>query len=269
MDKTPTKFHALQLFTDTFAAETVHLENWQVGMYIKLLCFAWTKNTKPFTSQSAYRICQCIDNDVLERDVDKLLKEFFICEKDRISWTHKRLVEEHSYLTEKYNKRSEAGKKGMESRYNGVNNKTITPIPNPNPIPNKNIKINYEDTFAKLWKLLIIKRGSKNKAFKLWQKHYTEMPEIEKTAEIYNKQQKGKDAQFVPHFATWIQQKRWEIQEQDENFKEINMPTLIERMKKLGYTHKGSEGEYEQFYKNNKNYKLHRFKKDAQIMLET
>ena len=61
------------------------------------------------------------------------------------------------------------------------------------------------------------------------------MPEIEKTAEIYNKQQKGKDAQFVPHFATWIQQKRWEIQEQDENFKEINMPTLIDRMKKLGY----------------------------------
>ena len=268
MDKIPTKFHALQLFTDTFAAETVHLTNEQIGIYIRLINFAWTKNTKPFTSQSAYRICQCID-DNCEIDVDKLLKEFFICGDDKNSWTHKRLVEEHEYLTNKYNKRSEAGKRGMESRYNGVNNKTITPIPNPNPIPNKNIKINYEDTFAKLWKLLIIKRGSKNKAFKLWQKHYTEMPEIEKTAEIYNKQQKGKDAQFVPHFATWLQQKRWEIQEQDENFKELNMPTLIDRMKKLGYTHRGSEGEYEQFYKDNKNYKLHKFQKDAQIEIET
>ena len=39
------KFHALQLFTDTFAAETVHLTNEQVGIYIRLLCFAWTKNT--------------------------------------------------------------------------------------------------------------------------------------------------------------------------------------------------------------------------------
>ena len=67
------------------------------------------------------------------------------------------------------------------------------------------------------------------------------MPQIEKTADIYNKQQKGKDAQFVPHFATWIQQKRWEIQEQDENFKELNMPTVIDRMKNLGYTHRGSE----------------------------
>ena len=43
------KFHALQLFTDTFAAETVHLTNEQVGIYIRLLCFAWTKNAKPFT----------------------------------------------------------------------------------------------------------------------------------------------------------------------------------------------------------------------------
>jgi len=268
-EKTPTKFHALQLFTDTFIAETVHLTNEQIGIYIRLINFAWTKNTKPFTTESAYRICQCKSKDC-EEIVLNILLEFFIGgdKTDLSKWTHQRLIKEHSYLTEKYNKRSEAGKKGMESRYNGVSNKTITPIPIPNPIPNKNIKINYEDTFAKLWKLLIIKRGSKNKAFKLWQKHYTEMPEIEKTAEIYNKQQKGKDAQFVPHFATWLQQKRWEIQEQDENFKELNMPTLIERMKKLGYTHKGSEGEYEQFYKDNKNYKLHRFKKDAQIELE-
>ena len=272
MDKTPNKFHALQLFTDTFIAETVHLTNEQMGIYIRLINFAWTKNTKPFKEEDAYRICQCYSKDC-EKLIYAILEEFFIQGKNDTcmenAWTHKRLVKEHTYLTEKYTKRSEAGKKGMESRYNGVNNKTITPIPNPNPIPNKNIKINYEDTFAKLWKLLIIKRGSKNKAFKLWQKHYTEMPEIEKTAEIYNKQQKGKDAQFVPHFATWIQQKRWEIQEQDENFKELNMPTLIDRMKKLGYTHRGSEGEYEQFYKDNKNYKLHKFQKDAQIELET
>ena len=56
------KFHALQLFTDTFSAETVHLTNQALGIYIRLLCFAWTKNTKPFTSESAYRICQCIDD---------------------------------------------------------------------------------------------------------------------------------------------------------------------------------------------------------------
>ena len=43
MEEKTNKFHALQLFTDTFTAETVHLTNEQVGIYIKLLCFSWTK----------------------------------------------------------------------------------------------------------------------------------------------------------------------------------------------------------------------------------
>ena len=72
MDKTPNKFHALQLFTDTFAAETVHLTNEQVGIYIRLLCFAWTKNTKPFKTESAYRICQCKTDDC-KLNIDEIL----------------------------------------------------------------------------------------------------------------------------------------------------------------------------------------------------
>ncbi len=272
MEKTPTKFHALQLFTDTFIAETVHLTNEQIGIYIRLLCFDWTKNCKGFEEEDAYRICQCIDQSCKDK-VYKILKKFFLNTlkedpQDGRMYTiyfHKRLVEEHKYLTEKYNKQSKAGKLGMKIRYNGVNNKTVTPIPIPNPIPNKNI---YDQPFEELWNLLNIKKGAKYKAFKVWQKCNTEMPEIEKTAEIYNNQQKGKDAQFVPHFATWLFQKRWEIQEQDENFDGKTEPTLVDRMKKLGYLHRGSEGQYEQFVKNKINYKINRFQKDAEIELD-
>ena len=39
-------------------------------------------------------------------------------------------------------------------------------------------------------------------------------------------------------------------------------------MKKLGYTHRGNVDQYEQFSKDNKNYKIHRFKKDAVIELD-
>jgi uncharacterized protein YdaU (DUF1376 family) len=46
MEKETNKFHALQLFTDTFTAETVHLTNNKIGIYIRLLSFAWTKNAK-------------------------------------------------------------------------------------------------------------------------------------------------------------------------------------------------------------------------------
>ena len=75
MEEKTNKFHALQLFTDTFAAETVHLTNEQVGIYIRLLCFAWTKNTKPFKIESAYRICQCLDKNCKLKVEQSLNKE--------------------------------------------------------------------------------------------------------------------------------------------------------------------------------------------------
>ena len=77
MEKVVEKFHALQLFTDTFIAETVHLSNKQVGIYIRLLCFAWTKNAKAFNTTDAYTICQCRDESC-EREVFDILEEFFI-----------------------------------------------------------------------------------------------------------------------------------------------------------------------------------------------
>ena len=40
-------------------------------------------------------------------------------------------------------------------------------------------------------------------------------------------------------------------------------------MKKLGYKHRGSEGNYEQFHKDGKDYRIHRFIKNAQIELES
>ena len=168
------KFHALQLFTDTFAAETVHLTNEQIGIYIRLLCFAWTKNAKPFTTSSAYRICQC-RSDECEKIVDMVLEEFFKIAGGNIkdSWTHKRLTAEHEYLTAKYKRKSIAGKKGADSRYKKgtlereqenqnalievlANGKTMAPIPIPKPIPNNK----YSSIFEELRKGLIIKRGS-------------------------------------------------------------------------------------------------------------
>ena len=74
------KLPSLPLFTDTFSAETVHLSNEEVGIYIRLLCFAWTKKGRPFSIRSAYRIGQCIDDDC-KLVVKKILDEFNIQNK--------------------------------------------------------------------------------------------------------------------------------------------------------------------------------------------
>jgi uncharacterized protein YdaU (DUF1376 family) len=252
------KFHALQLFTDTFAAETVHLSNSKVGIYIRLLCFSWTKNTKPFTTDSAYRICQCIDNTCF-MDVYEVLEEFFKIEKNnddrnKITWIHKRLVQEHDYLTNKYKARSEAGRKGGLA-----SSKIKAPIPSPKPIPNNE----YDACFDELWKGLSIKRGSKYKAFQLWQKLSDQLPESSQIILSYNNQIKEiEDKKFIPHFSTWLSQKRWEVEEMQE------IPNLIERMQNLGYLHKGSEGQFEKFSKDGKNYRIDKFDKKHQVTIE-
>ena len=216
MEKVVDKFHALQLFTDTFAAETVHLTNEAIGIYIRLLCFNWTKNTKPFTTESAYRICQCRLDECRDM-VDLVLNEFFILQKDKNTWTHKRLVKEYDYLTAKYKKKSEAGKLGMEIRYGSVSNKSLTPIPRPRP---NNI---YIDDFNKFWDLLRIKKGSKKLAQQKFLKE-CQGQSTEEIAEAFNRYSaEVKDKQFVAHVSTWLSQRRFE-DEVNNKPKEIIIP---------------------------------------------
>ena len=46
------------------------------------------------------------------------------------------------------------------------------------------------------------------------------------------------------------------------------IPIYLERMKKLGYQYRGSEGLYYQFLKVNIKYKIHKFKENASIEID-
>ena len=254
MDQENNKFHALQLFTDTFSAETVHLTNEAVGIYIRLLCFAWTKNAKPFKTESAYRICSCKSKEC-EAIVDLVLNEFFRPYKDCINlWTHKRLVQEHEYLTAKYKKKSYAGKKGMEIRYGSVSNKTITPIPSPIPIP----KYNISKDFELFWSLINIKKGSKHLCAKKYALN-CQGSDPRVIAETFNRYtSKVKDKEFVAHVATWINQKRFEDEENNKPRVEKPIEYSFEGIK---LKKKGDFGEYIELYDNKGNqYKKHKFR---------
>ena len=256
MPKEITKFHALQLFTDTFTAETVHLTNEAIGIYIRLLCFNWTKNTKPFTTESAYRICQCRLDECRDM-VDLVLNEFFILGKDKNTWTHKRLTAEHEYLTAKYKKKSEAGKLGMEIRYGSVSNKSLTPIPRP--IPN-NI---YIDDFNKFWDLIRIKKGSKKLAQQKFLKE-CEGQSPEEIAEAFNRYSaEVKDKQFVAHISTWLSLRRFE-DDINNKPKEIIIPP--ETYNGVVLKRHGEFGQYVEFIddKGNK-YQKHKFKAGAKV----
>jgi len=253
MEESKNKFHALQLFTDTFAAETVHLTNEAIGIYIRLLCFCWTKNAKPFSSKSAYIICQC-RSDECEKIVNLILDEFFIFNKENFTWTHKRLTAEHEYLTAKYKKRSESGRKGGLAR-----SKNQAPIPIPNPIPNIN---KYDPVFENLWDSLSKKRGSKFKAhetwLKLWSKNILKESDNPLLIKAYHNQIEDiEDVKFVPHFSTWLSQRRWENDEKREE-----SITIVQKMEKLGYVFRHTEANFDYFKKDGIEYKIDKYDKD-------
>ena len=266
MDQENNKFHALQLFTDTFTAETVHLTNEAVGIYIKLLCFAWTKNTKPFKEIDAMRICQCRTKDC-ELKVMEVLTEFFILSKkeEDFTFTHKRLVQEHKYLTNKYKKRAEAGRKGglatqNQAKGDFASSKIKAPIPIPSPIPNKNI----QSMFEKFWSLISHKKGSKFLANKKYALNCSDMIP-EEVATTFNRYASTvKDKEFLAHVSTWINQRRFE---DDENNK-TDIKSIIERLVALGYEYKGRVHNYEKFTKDGKKYKINRLDENNMIVAD-
>ena len=247
------KLPSLPLFTDTFTAETVHLSNYKIGVYIRLLCFAWTKNVKPFSTEVAFQICHCRDNEC-KLEVGEVLEEFFT-NTDK-GWVHKRLLKEYEYLQGYYGKRSEAGKKGMAKRWDGVNNKTITPIPNPIPIPNNN-------NFEIFWDRLSNKRGSKKMAKTKYEKECKDQ-NPEELADIFNYfSNKIKDKTFIPHVSTWINQRRFE----DEDVKIPQKKDIIPTKLADGRIYKtvGSYGNYFEILIDGEKWYKHKFKDDEPL----
>lgn len=242
MKEEVSKFHALQLFTDTFIAEVVHLDNHSVGIYIRLLCFSWTKNAAGLTKDQAYKICQCKTDDCNNK-VDSILTEFFKItsknNKEQVVYQNKRLVKEHDYLIKKYKKKSASGSKGAEVRWDknsSANGKDIAPIPNPIPIP----KINIKDKFDSFWKLIKSKKGSRFLALQRFEKYCGELDEKELSLK-YNKYSDSiKDKQFQKHVSTWINQRCFEDEEERKECFVIEKPIIFEhegkKLRKVGET---------------------------------
>ena len=119
----------------------------------------------------------------------------------------------------------------------------------------------YTSKFNKFWDLIPNKmRKGKGKASRAYKSIKITLTEEELAKRYQQHHLINKD--YTKHPATWLHQECWL---DDEVQNSTNEPTLIERMKKLGYAHRGSEDQHEQFSKDNKNYKIHRFKKDAVI----
>ena len=122
----------------------------------------------------------------------------------------------------------------------------------------------YSTQFELFWSTIPSKmRKGKGKAFKSFKKAKFELTIEELTNKYIKHHQLNKE--FTKHPSTWLNQECWL---DDEVKVTKDTPTLISRMQKLGYYHKGAFGDYEEFTKDNKKYKIHRFQKNAVIELD-
>ena len=188
--------------------------------------------------------------------------------KDNLRYEHKRLEQEHEYLINYYENKAKSGRIGGLNSRSLINSKQtasiITP-PIPIPIPKYNKGINESNNiknFDIFWRNIFVKKGSKKVAQLRYLKE-CENEEPIKIAGIYNGFIASiKDKQFIPHIATWINQRRFE----DDDVKPLIIgDSLIQKMEKICYKHYGSEDHFELFSKEGKKYKIHKWEKNAII----
>tara|TARA_R110002051_G_scaffold113091_1_gene185763 strand:- start:78 stop:872 length:795 start_codon:yes stop_codon:yes gene_type:complete len=169
------KIFSMPVRVNDFIANTVNLKNEELGIYWRLLCFAWeSKALLCNDKEEIYEISKAHD-ERSKKVVDKILEKFFILDKDNCYY-QKAQQEEWKRVNELYEIRSEAGKRGGQANNKQNESKSEAPIPIPIPIlkPNNytNKKIKYSVSFEKFWEGIdsIKNRSTKSDSFKQWSK---------------------------------------------------------------------------------------------------
>lgn len=249
---------SLPLFTDKFIAETTHLDNIEVGIYIRLMCWYWTKK-RALTEEEAMRIAS--ENNTKNKQVKFVLKEFFKF-VDGV-YKHKRLEQEHEYLKDYYENKSISGRVGgLRSKQTVSKTKAPISISIPNSISNKKYTIEFE-TF---WKDIIIKKGTKFTAFKAFNNSVSQDLDVQVLVKTYNSQvSKIKDEQYVPYVSTWLNKRSFEIVEEEQRFKKPTIEDIYPKGLPKGCKQGGSEGEWNEWYKDGQKFYVHKFRNNIQV----
>ena len=193
------KIWKMGISPDNFIADTVNLTNEELGLYFRLLCYAWKNEaTLPNDMDRLKRICQNADDKM----INYILAQYF--REEGKTYYSKAQREEWLWVQEKSGKASESAKK----RWLDANAK---PTQSSNSNSNKN---NYTEIFNNIWSELKITSGNKLQAFKVFEK-LTDKPEPNVLIEKWNVYCSSvEDKKFIMHFRTWLNNKGWENEPQ-------------------------------------------------------
>jgi uncharacterized protein YdaU (DUF1376 family) len=156
------KLPKMNLFVDAFNSDTVYLSEEELGLYMRMIFYAWTHDAYlPKDKEIIY----CLPKKPNDALVDKILNLFWT--EDNKGFYQKRMLKEYNYAMEVSNKASLSAKsryanaEPTQSEGSATNTitKTITKT-------NKDI---YIDQFNEFWDL-VSNKVSKGQAYKNYQR---------------------------------------------------------------------------------------------------
>ena len=214
-----TKIWKIGISTDNFIADTVNLTNEEIGIYFRLLCYAW-KN-EAYLPKDISRIKRIVQN-AKEEDINYILETYF--KEDDIGYYSKAQKEEFEWVIEKSGKAKVAAEKRWNANASQTHMRTQSSYSNNYNHNNNNNKI-IEDSFNDIWSKIKTKRGTKANGLKAYKKIHGKV-EPSLLVDKYNaKSNSVDDKQFVPHFSTWLNSEGWTeelLTEKKEEFKVDN-----------------------------------------------
>ena len=193
-----------QFHIGDYVSHTHHLSNEEDLTYRRMLDYYY-QSEQPFFDIDIEKIARKIKSD--PNTVQQLLDEFFEYSEEDFCWHNKRADEEIS----KFHLKSDRAKTANKIRWGSKMDKTLDPIQiatnNHKPITNNQ---EYIDRFNVFWKQYPRKVAKPN-AEKAWLKIKPDDVVLKKMLDAINRQGlAGREMQFVPHPASWLNAKRWE-----------------------------------------------------------
>ena len=196
------KLPKMNLFVDAFNSDTVYLSEEELGLYMRMIFYAWTHDAYlPKDKEIIY----CLPKKPNDALVDKILKLFWT--EDDKGYFQKRMLKEYQYAVDVSNKASLSAK----SRYanaeptHSEGNATIT---NTNTITKT--KDIYIDQFNKFWELVSnkVSKGQANKNYQRLEKEWALQPK--ELAEAYNDYYNSiSEKKYVKQPAFWLSAEKY------------------------------------------------------------
>jgi uncharacterized protein YdaU (DUF1376 family) len=191
-----------QFHIGDYTSHTRHLSPIEDIAYRRLLDLYYL-HERPLNSGSA-SVARQINMREFEDEVKLILEEFFTLSDD--GWINFRADKEIAHYRGKIEQASRAGKASAERRFNTCST-DVQLTNNHKPITNNQ---EYIDRFDIFWKQYPRKVAKPN-ALKSWLKIKPDDVVLKKMLDAINHQGlAGREMQFVPHPATWLNAKRWE-----------------------------------------------------------